>query len=77
MKKIGYLFKTIQEAELAIEQLNNHWELPKENALSKFDLNLFGKFKEGYFCNQNEEWHLPVFGEPKEHELTFEDSKIN
>jgi hypothetical protein len=71
MKIAGYLFTTKKQAEKAVKDLNTFHKFPVENGSTEFNLDLFSKVKEGYFSYPSDEWILPVLGEPKEYEVTF------
>ena len=70
MKVIGYLL-TKKQAEKAVNDLNFFHKLPVKKGLTEFNIDLFSKVEEGYFCYLNNEWLKPVLGEPKEYEVTF------
>jgi len=77
-KIIGYSFEIKNLAETAINQLNTYWKLPKANGETVFTLqNTLTAYPSGYYCQENADWYLPVWGEPKEYDVTFEELKTN
>jgi hypothetical protein len=61
----GYKFNTVEEANLAMQQLNEYYGLPVENGISIFDERSYFQIENAYFLTEDE-MLIPVLGEPIE-----------
>ena len=61
----GYKFNTVEEANLAMQQLNEYYGLPVENGISIFDERSYFQVGDAY-CLTEDEMLIPVLGEPIE-----------
>jgi hypothetical protein len=59
----GYKFNTVEEADLAMQQLNEYYGLPVENGISIFDERSYFKIGDAYFLTEDK-MLIPVLGEP-------------
>jgi hypothetical protein len=59
----GYKFNTVEEANLAMQQLNQHYGLPVSNGMSVFDERSYFQVGDAY-CLTEDEMLIPVLGEP-------------
>ncbi len=61
----GYKFDTVEEANLAMQQLNKYYGLPVSNGMSVFDERSYFQVEDDY-CLTEDEMLIPVLGEPIE-----------
>jgi hypothetical protein len=66
----GYKFDTVEEADLAMQQLNEYYGLPVKNGISIFDERSYFKIENAYFLTEDE-MLIPVLGEPINFEVNF------
>jgi hypothetical protein len=59
----GYKFDTVEEADLAMQQLNKYYGLPVKNGISIFDERSYFQVGDAY-CLTEDEMLIPVLGEP-------------
>jgi hypothetical protein len=59
----GYKFNTVEEANLAMQQLNQYYGLPVENGISIFDERSYFQVGDVYYLTEDE-MLIPVLGEP-------------
>jgi hypothetical protein len=59
----GYKFNTVEEANLAMQQLNQHYGLPVENGISIFDERSYFQIENAYYLTEDK-MLIPVLGEP-------------
>jgi hypothetical protein len=59
----GYKFNTVEDANLAMQQLNQYYGLPVENGISIFDERSYFQVGDDY-CLTEDEMLIPVLGEP-------------
>jgi hypothetical protein len=59
----GYKFDTVEEADLAMNQLNEYYGLPVSNGISVFDERSYFQVGDAY-CLTEDEMLIPVLGEP-------------
>jgi hypothetical protein len=64
----GYKFDTVEEANLAMNQLNEYYGLPVSNGMSVFDERSYFQVGDAY-CLTEDEMLIPVLGEPTEFEI--------
>lgn len=69
MEIIGYKYNTEQEAQQAVNALNEFWQLPKPKGQSEFELAMFNTWGGGFWIREDNEWYKPVLGEPYEFEI--------
>jgi hypothetical protein len=65
----GYKFNTVEEADLAMNQLNKYYGLPVKNGISIFDERSYFQIENAYFLTEDE-MLIPVLGEPIEITIT-------
>ena len=65
----GYKWATIEEADLAMNQLNEYYKLPVEGGLSHFNSASLSHV-EGFYLLDADEMLIPVLGEPIEITIT-------
>ncbi len=61
----GYKFNTVEEADLAMYQLNQFYGLPVHNGISKFSSDSYFEINGLYYIGYDE-MLIPVLGEPIE-----------
>ena len=61
----GYKFNTVEEADLAMQELNEYYGLPVSNGMSVFDERSYFQVGDDY-CLTEDEMLIPVLGEPIE-----------
>jgi hypothetical protein len=61
----GYKWDTVEEADLAMNQLNDYYSLPVPNGGSYFNSSSLSRI-EGFYFLDEDEMLLPVLGEPIE-----------
>jgi hypothetical protein len=61
----GYKFDTVEEANEAMNQLNEYYGLPVENGISIFDERSYFQIENAYYLTEDE-MLIPVLGEPIE-----------
>ena len=66
----GYKFNTVEEADLAMQQLNEYYGLPVKNGISIFDERSYFKIEDFYFLTEDE-MLIPVLGDPINFEVNF------
>lgn len=59
----GYKFNTVEEANLAMQQLNEYYGLPVENGISIFDERSYFQIENAYYLTEDK-MLIPVLGEP-------------
>jgi hypothetical protein len=59
----GYKFNTVEEADLAMYQLNQFYGLPIPNGISKFSSDSYFEIDNLYYIGYDE-MLIPVLGEP-------------
>jgi len=64
----GYKFDTVEEANLAMNQLNKYYGLPVKNGISIFDERSYFQIENAYYLTEDK-MLIPIFGEPTEFEL--------
>jgi hypothetical protein len=64
----GYKFNTVEEANLAMQQLNQYYGLPVENGISIFDERSYFQVGDAYYLTEDEMLIL-VLGKPIEIEV--------
>jgi hypothetical protein len=66
----GYKFNTVEEADLAMQQLNEYYGLPVKNGISIFDERSYFKIEDFYFLTEDE-MLIPVLGEAINFEVNY------
>ena len=66
----GYKWDTIEEADLVMNQLNDHYGLPVETGGSYFSSDSYSKIEDFYFLNEHE-MLIPVLGEPYQFDVNI------
>jgi hypothetical protein len=61
----GYKWDTVEEANLAMQQLNKYYGLPVENGISIFDERSYFQVGDAYYLTEDK-MLIPVLGEPIE-----------
>lgn len=64
MEILGYKYSTKSQAEVVVNQLNTYWGLPNNGYTTKFDITMFNNWGGGYWAREDEQWYLPVLGNP-------------
>lgn len=66
----GYRWDTINDANLAMSQLNAFYNLPKPNSVSKFSSDSYFEINGLYYIGYDE-MLIPVLGEPTIFDVKF------
>ena len=61
----GYKLNTVEDVNLAMQQLNEYYGLPVENGISIFDERSYFKIENAYYLTEDK-MLIPVLGEPIE-----------
>ena len=66
----GYKWKTVEEADLVMAQLNEFYGLPVPNGITIFDNRAYRQIDDFYFLDEDE-MSLRVLGEPYQFEVNI------